>query len=106
MFFLMIRRPPRSTLFPYTTLFRSRLRAGARPPATRRAAAARPTETPSGVFPAAALQQHVGERESHGDDEDRRADHVHLRRSPVARGTPDVDGEGDGRACIEVRHDE
>src|SRR5256885_3688148 len=34
-FFLMIRRPPRSTLFPYTTLFRSRrllrLRA-ARPP--------------------------------------------------------------------------
>src|SRR5256886_13254022 len=27
-FFLMIRRPPRSTLFPYTTLFRS-------PPATR-----------------------------------------------------------------------
>src|SRR5436190_22901826 len=23
-FFLMIRRPPRSTLFPYTTLFRSR----------------------------------------------------------------------------------
>src|SRR5688572_31819041 len=26
-FFLMIPRPPRSTLFPYTTLFRSRLRA-------------------------------------------------------------------------------
>src|SRR5258708_39309599 len=26
-FFLMIRRPPRSTLFPYTTLFRSRFRA-------------------------------------------------------------------------------
>src|SRR3712207_6965529 len=25
MFFLMIRRPPRSTLFPYTTLFRSRI---------------------------------------------------------------------------------
>src|SRR5438552_10153525 len=35
-FFLMIRRPPRSTLFPYTTLFRSRCRgrcrrAGVRP---------------------------------------------------------------------------
>src|SRR3712207_8923337 len=28
-FFLMIRRPPRSTLFPYTTLFRS-MHAGAR----------------------------------------------------------------------------
>src|SRR6476620_2396015 len=27
LFFLMIRRPPRSTLFPYTTLFRSRARA-------------------------------------------------------------------------------
>src|SRR3712207_8614295 len=25
-FFLMIRRPPRSTLFPYTTLFRSKVR--------------------------------------------------------------------------------
>src|SRR3989337_3529184 len=33
-FFLMIRRPPRSTLFPYTTLFRSRacrLRGGGGP---------------------------------------------------------------------------
>src|SRR2546429_2445943 len=29
-FFLMIRRPPRSTLFPYTTLFRSLLRASRR----------------------------------------------------------------------------
>src|SRR5256885_6372884 len=28
-FFLMIRRPPRSTLFPYTTLFRSARRLGA-----------------------------------------------------------------------------
>src|SRR5947208_12700065 len=30
-FFLMIRRPPRSTLFPYTTLFRSQQAAGRRP---------------------------------------------------------------------------
>src|SRR5256885_13211162 len=29
-FFLMIRRPPRSTLFPYTTLFRSKHRRQAR----------------------------------------------------------------------------
>src|SRR2546422_9137420 len=29
-FFLMIRRPPRSTLFPYTTLFRSLCSTGAR----------------------------------------------------------------------------
>src|SRR3712207_506347 len=34
-FFLMIRRPPRSTLFPYTTLFRSR-RAHQRPLSRRR----------------------------------------------------------------------
>src|SRR3712207_6982799 len=30
-FFLMIRRPPRSTLFPYTTLFRSARRTSAEP---------------------------------------------------------------------------
>src|SRR6266700_4694700 len=30
--FLMIRRPPRSTLFPYTTLFRSRLPTRSPPP--------------------------------------------------------------------------
>src|SRR5258708_28931423 len=39
-FFLMIRRPPRSTLFPYTTLFRSccgatRRRCGSAPPSKR-----------------------------------------------------------------------
>src|SRR6266699_6160317 len=42
-FFLMIRRPPRSTLFPYTTLFRSRRehrdaeieQLGQQPPAAR-----------------------------------------------------------------------
>src|SRR6476661_5333811 len=38
-FFLMIRRPPRSTLFPYTTLFRSSRRSGRgdRPSRSRRA---------------------------------------------------------------------
>src|SRR3712207_7523068 len=43
-FFLMIRRPPRSTLFPYTTLFRSaRLRSPARRrPHTTRARRTRP----------------------------------------------------------------
>src|SRR6266542_4636171 len=39
-FFLMIRRPPRSTLFPYTTLFRSR-RDRRRVPHPRRAPALR-----------------------------------------------------------------
>src|SRR5256885_13303934 len=44
-FFLMIRRPPRSTLFPYTTLFRSPSRAADCPSPTTRcdgAARARP----------------------------------------------------------------
>src|SRR2546430_7816462 len=40
-FFLMIRRPPRSTLFPYTTLFRSPP-AGARCAGGPRQASARP----------------------------------------------------------------
>src|SRR5256885_5209586 len=35
----MIRRPPRSTLFPYTTLFRSALAAAPSPPSARTAAA-------------------------------------------------------------------
>src|SRR3712207_9467751 len=35
----MIRRPPRSTLFPYTTLFRSRNAVGAPPPSRMRAIA-------------------------------------------------------------------
>src|SRR2546423_10842938 len=34
-FFLMIRRPPRSTLFPYTTLFRSRSTVTSTPSITR-----------------------------------------------------------------------
>src|SRR2546430_16775887 len=34
-FFLMIRRPPRSTLFPYTTLFRSRCTLNQVPALTR-----------------------------------------------------------------------
>src|SRR3989441_5192666 len=36
-FFLMIRRPPRSTLFPYTTLFRSVLRVPPEPRGESRA---------------------------------------------------------------------
>src|SRR3712207_186159 len=39
----MIRRPPRSTLFPYTTLFRSISGPGQRPPVSRP-----PSETPAG----------------------------------------------------------
>src|SRR6266566_7820414 len=58
----MIRRPPRSTLFPYTTLFRSIGRAGpAPPPPLPRAARCRHpshparSESPSGVLDGHAL---------------------------------------------------
>src|SRR5476649_2989460 len=56
-FFLMIRRPPRSTLFPYTTLFRSR-----RPPSlgTRRN---RPMASPG--MPRS--EEHTSELQSHSD---------------------------------------
>src|SRR5260370_1322405 len=46
-FFLMIRRPPRSTLFPYTTLFRSTL-AFTEPSARWDASGVSLTATPSG----------------------------------------------------------
>src|SRR3712207_8733176 len=62
-FFLMIRRPPRSTLFPYTTLFRSQ-----RGPARR--ARARPGDH------AARRDLHVGRR---GVDPGRRADRKSTR---------------------------
>src|SRR5258708_29754269 len=42
-FFLMIRRPPRSTLFPYTTLFRSSWSTSRARPATDRFTTSTPT---------------------------------------------------------------
>src|SRR6266581_6735618 len=55
-FFLMIRRPPRSTLFPYTTLFRSRERAERGPGAGVRRHLAHP--------PAARAEEHTSELQS------------------------------------------
>src|SRR5437764_8149989 len=54
-FFLMIRRPPRSTLFPYTTLFRSAEVPG------RRAAAAAAIRTSRCRVPRAGLKLHLTE---------------------------------------------
>src|SRR5947207_6472675 len=55
----MIRRPPRSTLFPYTTLFRSRRLPPIDAPATRcaRSAARRPGRS----------EEHTSELQSHSD---------------------------------------
>src|SRR3989449_11658930 len=57
-FFLMIRRPPRSTLFPYTTLFRSQVvrhRTRRRTSAERYLRAPGPYPTPGGDLPQARL---------------------------------------------------
>src|SRR6266850_1531030 len=56
-FFLMIRRPPRSTLFPYTTLFRSRWRCRCRPPPRRTA------RRPPGI-PRPRSEEHTSELQS------------------------------------------
>src|SRR6266705_4942750 len=55
-FFLMIRRPPRSTLFPYTTLFRS--------PARRRRPAREPVQRVRGR-PAQSARRRPGRSEEH-----------------------------------------
>src|SRR3712207_8010711 len=60
-FFLMIRRPPRSTLFPYTTLFRSSTSATRRPTTStpRRSTASRtwhPACRPPSAWPAASCR--------------------------------------------------
>src|SRR5438445_7975028 len=55
----MFRRPPRSTLFPYTTLFRSGPGAGATAAAIERAAALRSAPA---VHDLTAFIRHVGDR--------------------------------------------
>src|SRR6202012_6257902 len=57
-FFLMIRRPPRSTLFPYTTLFRSRVPTWCSSPRERAAA-------PAPAVPRS--EEHTSELQSHSD---------------------------------------
>src|SRR5215204_2808379 len=58
-FFLMIRRPPRSTLFPYTTLFRSACGQARRCPG-------RSTPHASGTRQARS-EEHTSELQSHSD---------------------------------------
>src|SRR3712207_8407113 len=58
LFFLMIRRPPRSTLFPYTTLFRSRAQTGREAQRKRHSVADQPS-LPAWVD--------IGERQAEAD---------------------------------------
>src|SRR2546422_8122608 len=59
-FFLMIRRPPRSTLFPYTTLFRSQV---VRHRTRRRTSAERYLRAP-GPYPTPRSEEHTSELQS------------------------------------------
>src|SRR2546426_7491947 len=59
----MIRRPPRSTLFPYTTLFRSRSSI-ALPPFTAGWSAASPSFSRAANHPAVRSEEHTSELQS------------------------------------------
>src|SRR5438477_10547790 len=65
-FFLMIRRPPRSTLFPYTTLFRSDNNRSRRPTADTATHDLRPPDGPvRGRLRAPRSEEHTSELQSH-----------------------------------------
>src|SRR5947207_7392989 len=84
--FLMTRRPPRSTLFPYTTLFRS---PGAR--ADRRARALRAPRHPVPGRASGRSEEHTSELQSHSDlvcrillEKKKRMKTRHRRRNALA----------------------
>src|SRR3712207_7919501 len=72
-FFLMIRRPPRSTLFPYTTLFRS----AALPPTPGRAAA---REQP----PRDAVPRRLPHRRAHQPLQDRKSTRLNSSHANIS----------------------
>src|SRR3712207_8267543 len=68
-FFLMIRRPPRSTLFPYTTLFRSGLGPRSSPGSVaaacaRRTGCLRPLSIPTAAPRRSRSEEHTSELQS------------------------------------------
>src|SRR5260221_5283752 len=63
-FFLMIRRPPRSTLFPYTTLFRSLIIFGS---SRISWSASSPSSIPPEEGDDARSEEHTSELQSHSD---------------------------------------
>src|SRR5260221_13403058 len=63
-FFLMIRRPPRSTLFPYTTLFRSKLFSKSR---TQSLGSASDHRSGTSVGKELRSEEHTSELQSHSD---------------------------------------
>src|SRR6267143_7046852 len=98
-FFLMIRRPPRSTLFPYTTLFRPEEPALPQPHAGRAASRLPPPALRAGRrAPRLPVEQCAGEPG--------RAERNHLDRSQEGRDRCRVEGLGSRRrsaAALERR---
>src|SRR3712207_7396127 len=92
-FFLMIRRPPRSTLFPYTTLFRSapvaeRVDARRLRPRQRVADRRRPREAAAAEPLAAAGGQGHRPAHAHGaahaDDQDRKSTRLNSSHANIS----------------------
>src|SRR5262245_64693053 len=63
-FFFMIRRPPRSTLFPYTTLFRSHARSGGWLAVVGRAASPSEKTARVNIFSQRRSEEHTSELQS------------------------------------------
>src|SRR3712207_7629357 len=74
-FFLMIRRPPRSTLFPYTTLFRS----PSRPPTS-----ARPPGSPPRGGPSVRPRGKRARREPPPRQQDRKSTRLNSRYANIS----------------------
>src|SRR3712207_8668358 len=75
----MIRRPPRSTLFPYTTLFRSQ------PPAARRDAAERPRVLGEGRPRHAVQRLLAGREDGRADRSEEHTSELQSRQYLVCR---------------------
>src|SRR5690554_7600239 len=75
----MIRRPPRSTLFPYTTLFRSRARSWRRGPSVGRPCGA--AESTAGRWHGPKLLLGLLDLDAHGDRKSTRLNSSHVRIS-------------------------
>src|SRR3989449_11435495 len=88
-FFLMIRRPPRSTLFPYTTLFRSRQACG---PLNQLGTAEEVAKLDDDKDEKQQVEQ--AERSADGDDAERQVLAIrHRRRRCLSQqGSPEVPG--------------
>src|SRR2546430_12436355 len=80
-FFLMIRRPPRSTLFPYTTLFRSQHHQAA-DPGRQQPAVGHPG--PEGPRPGGLLLHHLAEDQRVGPALDRKSTRLNSSHSQIS----------------------